>query len=47
MHLAITVEGIERPEQADLLLQLGCEEGQGYLFARPFPLDELLEWIHP
>jgi len=43
MHLAITVEGIERPEQADLLQQLGCHEGQGYLFDHPLPLDGLLE----
>jgi len=47
MHMAITVEGIERPEQADLLQQLGCQEGQGYLFAHPLPLDELLKLIQP
>jgi diguanylate cyclase (GGDEF)-like protein/PAS domain S-box-containing protein len=47
MHLAITVEGIERPEQADLLQQLGCQEGQGYLFAHPLPLDELLKRLRP
>jgi diguanylate cyclase (GGDEF)-like protein/PAS domain S-box-containing protein len=41
MHMAITVEGIERSEQADLLLQLGCQEGQGFLFARPMPFSEL------
>jgi diguanylate cyclase (GGDEF)-like protein/PAS domain S-box-containing protein len=35
MCMAITVEGIERKEQADLLQQLGCHEGQGYYFGRP------------
>lgn len=41
MHMSITVEGIERPEQADLLQRLGCQEGQGFFFARPLPLTEL------
>lgn len=29
MHMSITVEGIENPEQADLLQELGCHQGQG------------------
>jgi EAL domain-containing protein (putative c-di-GMP-specific phosphodiesterase class I) len=43
MRMAITVEGIERQEQAQMLTQLGCEEGQGYLFAHPLPLAELMQ----
>jgi EAL domain-containing protein (putative c-di-GMP-specific phosphodiesterase class I) len=45
MRMGITVEGIERVEQADILQRLGCGEGQGFLFwpALPFPdLAELL-----
>lgn len=42
MHLSTTVEGIERQEQATLLQQLGCTEGQGYFFARPMTMPELL-----
>jgi diguanylate cyclase (GGDEF)-like protein len=30
--VAIVAEGIERQEQADVLLELGCTHGQGYLF---------------
>jgi diguanylate cyclase (GGDEF)-like protein/PAS domain S-box-containing protein len=45
MHMSITVEGIERPEQADLLQEMGCEEGQGYLFAPPIPFDEFTRMI--
>ena len=41
MHMATTAEGIERQEQADLLQRLGCQEGQGFFFARPMPLAEL------
>ena len=28
-------EGIERPEQRERLLELGCELGQGHLLAEP------------
>ena len=42
LHMSITVEGIERAEQADLLQHLGCQEGQGFFFARPLPYADLL-----
>ncbi|NSL54594.1 two-component system response regulator [Uliginosibacterium aquaticum] len=35
LHMAIIAEGIESPEQAAILRQLGCDGGQGYLFSRP------------
>jgi EAL domain-containing protein (putative c-di-GMP-specific phosphodiesterase class I) len=34
-------EGIEEPEQLERLLDMGCEFGQGFLFARPMPGDEV------
>lgn len=37
----IIAEGIETQEQMQLLTELGCDEGQGYLFARPMPVEEL------
>ena len=36
-NLTVVVEGIERQEQRDTLLALGCRYGQGFLFARPIP----------
>ena len=45
MHMSITVEGIERAEQADLLQHLGCQEGQGFFFARPLPYLDLLSLL--
>jgi EAL domain-containing protein (putative c-di-GMP-specific phosphodiesterase class I) len=33
--LAVTVEGVETAEQADVLRGLGCTELQGFLFSRP------------
>ena len=35
LGLTTTAEGIEDPATAGLLAELGCEQGQGYLFARP------------
>ncbi len=42
-HFGIKViaEGIETQRQADYLLSQGCDEGQGYLFARPLPAKEI------
>jgi EAL domain-containing protein (putative c-di-GMP-specific phosphodiesterase class I) len=33
-------EGIETPEQAEVLRELGCDIGQGFLFAKPLPVEE-------
>ena len=42
LGLAVTAEGIETPAQLDELRALRCDYGQGYLFARPEPLDDVL-----
>ncbi|CAN5868348.1 hypothetical protein BH23ACT2_BH23ACT2_11590 [soil metagenome] len=34
-------EGIDRPEQVTLLQSLGADLGQGYLFSRPVPAEEI------
>jgi EAL domain-containing protein (putative c-di-GMP-specific phosphodiesterase class I) len=34
LGMAVTAEGIETPQQRDILRDLGCEYGQGYLFSR-------------
>ncbi len=35
-------EGVERPRQPELLLELGCELGQGFYFSRPVPAEEIV-----
>ncbi len=35
LGLVVVAEGIERPEQLELLREMGCTRGQGYLVARP------------
>ena len=37
-------EGIETKEHYQVLLEMGCELGQGYFMARPMPAGELLNW---
>ena len=40
----VIAEGIERSEQLDLLEAIGCDAGQGYMFARPMNGDEFVQW---
>ena len=35
LGLIVVAEGIERPEQLELLREMGCPRGQGFLVARP------------
>jgi diguanylate cyclase (GGDEF)-like protein/PAS domain S-box-containing protein len=42
LDLAILAEGVETAEQAEFLAQEGCDEFQGYHFARPMPFDDLI-----
>ncbi|MFN8556457.1 MAG: EAL domain-containing protein [Dehalococcoidia bacterium] len=41
LRLQIVAEGIERREQAEQLRRLGCHQGQGYYFGRPYPQDAI------
>jgi diguanylate cyclase (GGDEF)-like protein len=38
-------EGIETTAQLDFLKSLGCECGQGFLFAHPMPAEELAQFV--
>lgn len=41
MGMNLVAEGIETEEQLTQLRQLGCHLGQGYLFSKPLPADEI------
>lgn len=40
----VVAEGVETEDQAERLLALGCEQGQGYGIARPLPAHEVVGW---
>ncbi len=37
LAMRVTAEGVETATQLDLLVEIGCDEAQGYLFGRPCP----------
>jgi diguanylate cyclase (GGDEF)-like protein len=41
LDMTTTAEGVETPEQLDLLRAAGCNQMQGYLFGRPCPASAL------
>ncbi|MGQ0840375.1 putative bifunctional diguanylate cyclase/phosphodiesterase [Actinokineospora sp.] len=41
----VIAEGVEDPEQADRLRELGCDSAQGWLFAKPGPPEEIERWL--
>ncbi|AMB47224.1 hypothetical protein Y590_19970 [Methylobacterium sp. AMS5] len=43
LGLRVTVEGVETQEPLAVLRELGCDQRQGYLFARPAPMTSLSE----
>ena len=45
LKLHAIAEGIETQAQAKLLVKSGCNELQGFLFARPMPPNDLLAWL--
>jgi diguanylate cyclase (GGDEF)-like protein/PAS domain S-box-containing protein len=45
LGLEVVAEGIEREEQSESLRDLGCQLGQGFLFARPMTQEALLEYL--
>lgn len=40
LGIRVVAEGVETKEQADRLLALGCERGQGWLLGRPMPVEQ-------
>ncbi|MGK5680742.1 putative bifunctional diguanylate cyclase/phosphodiesterase [Actinoplanes sp. URMC 104] len=44
--LTVVAEGVESELTLELLEEMGCEIGQGYLFSRPLPYERLEAWFN-
>ena len=47
LGMLTVAEGIETPEQLELLTDIGCDIGQGYHYARPLPANEVTTHLTP
>ncbi len=45
LGMRTVAEGIETEAQAAVVRALGCDKGQGYLYSRPLPAQELVGWL--
>lgn len=45
MNIGVIAEGIETREQAQMLAELGCTHGQGYLYSKPVPASGLMDLL--
>ena len=45
LGISVVAEGVETEEQKKLLLDLGCNVHQGFLYARPVPAEEQMELL--
>lgn len=45
LGMQVLAEGVETEAQADILRKLGCDEAQGYLYAKPMVIEELGPWL--
>ena len=49
LEIPTIAEGVEKDEQVEFLKNIGCEYVQGYYFAKPMPVSDLLRFYeeHP
>jgi PAS domain S-box-containing protein/diguanylate cyclase (GGDEF)-like protein len=44
LGMKVIAEGVETADQAKAVIELGCDEIQGFFFSKPVPADEFLRW---
>lgn len=45
LDITVLAEGVETKEQIELLRSIGCDQVQGYYYAKPMPEDEFFELL--
>ena len=46
LNLHVVAEGVEKQSQLAVLNALGCQEFQGYLFAKPLPVGDVMDFLN-
>jgi EAL domain-containing protein (putative c-di-GMP-specific phosphodiesterase class I)/GGDEF domain-containing protein len=46
LNLRTVAEGIEEPGELEVMREIGCDAGQGFLFQRPMPAEDFLTFLH-
>ena len=47
LKMEVVAEGVETADQLECLRAAGCDEVQGFYYARPMPADEFMAFIAP
>lgn len=45
LEFQVVAEGVETAEARDCLLEMGCDEAQGYLYGRPMAAENFVTWF--
>ncbi len=45
LGLTVVAEGVEGLPQLYRLLEMDCDEVQGFYYTKPLPADGLIEWV--
>lgn len=46
LNMQVVAEGVETPAQRDFLFNVGCDYGQGYLFAHPMSAWDFVDYLN-
>ena len=47
LGLHVVAEGVEEEVQLEVLVEMGCDRAQGFLFSRPVPAPQLWDVLSP
>jgi EAL domain-containing protein (putative c-di-GMP-specific phosphodiesterase class I) len=43
--MSVVAEGVENQQTLDMLIGMGCDDGQGFYFGRPMPIEDMPPWV--
>lgn len=45
LNMTLVIEGVSKQQESHALIKMGCEQGQGFYYAKPMSSHELLTWL--